>query len=88
MANVVPDECVQIFNLFKEKKFDEAVELQYRLTPLAKEVTTKYGIGGLKIAMDVAGYFGGDPRAPLKKPGLEVREELSCQLNRLKGIEG
>ncbi len=88
VANVVPNECVQIFNLFKEKKFDEAGELQYRLTPLAKDVTTKYGIGGLKIAMDVAGYFGGDPRPPLKKPGSEVREELTRQMNRLKGIEG
>lgn len=88
VANVVPNECVQIFNLFKEKKFDEAGELQYRLTPLSKEVTTKYGIGGLKITMDVAGYFGGDPRPPLKKPGSEVREELTRQMNRLKGIEG
>jgi len=36
----------------------------------------KYGIGGLKLAMDLANYFGGDPRLPLKKPGKDVEEEL------------
>ena len=55
---------------------DEAKALQNQLTPLAKAVTTRYGIGGLKIAMDLAGYFGGNPRSPLRKPGKEVEEEL------------
>jgi len=76
VANVVPQECVRIKNLFHEKKFDEARVLQNRLTPLAKAVTTKYGIGGLKMAMDLAGYFGGDPRPPLKRPDEKVEEEL------------
>jgi dihydrodipicolinate synthase/N-acetylneuraminate lyase len=47
-------------------------------------VTTKYGIGGLKIAMDLAGYSGGDPRPPLKRPGKEVEEELKQLLLQLK----
>ncbi|NWG03363.1 MAG: dihydrodipicolinate synthase family protein [Syntrophaceae bacterium] len=76
VANVVPQECVQIQNLFNEGKMNEARTLQAQLTPLAKAVTTKYGIGGLKMAMDLAGYFGGDPRPPLKKPEKEVDEEL------------
>jgi len=76
VANLLPQECVRIQNLFEEKKFDEARLSQGRLTPLANAVTTKHGIGGLKMAMDLAGYFGGDPRAPLKRPGPEVEEEL------------
>ena len=76
VANVVPQECVRIQNQFEEKKFDDARASQGRLTPLAKAVTTKHGIGGLKMAMDLAGYFGGNPRAPLKTPGPEVKEEL------------
>jgi 4-hydroxy-2-oxoglutarate aldolase len=63
---------------------NEARALQYQLTPLAKAVTTKYGIGGLKIAMDLTGYFGGNPRSPLKRPGKEVEEELRRSLLRLK----
>lgn len=76
VANVVPDLCVQIQNLFKKGKLEEVRSLQNRLTPLAKAVTVKYGIGGLKMAMNLAGYFGGEPRLPLRKPGAEVEEEL------------
>lgn len=86
VANVVPQECVLIQNLFNKEKMNEARLLQSRLTPLAKAVTTKYGIGGLKIAMDVAGYFGGNPRLPLKRPDKEVEEELKRLLLRLKKI--
>jgi len=84
VANVVPQECVQIQNLFDKGKMNEARLLQSRLTHLAKAVTTKYGIGGLKMAMDLAGYFGGNPRLPLKRPGKEVEEEVKRLLLRLK----
>ena len=86
VANVVPQECVQIQNLFNKGKMGEARALQSRLTPLAKAVTTKYGIGGLKMAMDLAGYSGGNPRFPLKRPGKEVEEELKRLLFRLKKV--
>ena len=86
VANVVPQECVQIQNIFNRGKMEKAKELQRRLTPLANAVTVKYGIGGLKIAMDLAGYFGGDPRLPLKRPGRDVEEELKQLLLRLKNI--
>ena len=83
-ANVIPQGWVQIQKLFNEGKLDKARDLQGQLTFLAKAVTTKYGIGGLKIAMDLAGYFGGNPRAPLQRPRKEVEEELSQLLLRLK----
>lgn len=83
VANASPNECVEIYDLFRSGKFDEARELQYRLTPFAKGVTTQYGIGGLKTGMDLAGYFGGDPRPPLKPHGPEVKEELKKLLLQL-----
>jgi dihydrodipicolinate synthase/N-acetylneuraminate lyase len=39
------------------------------------------------MAMDLAGYFGGNPRSPLKKPGKETEEELKRLLLRLKKSE-
>ena len=84
VAQVAPQVCVNILNLFRKGKMDEARALQSRLTPLAKAVTTKYGIGGLKMALDMVGYFGGDPRPPLKRPGKEVEEELKRMFLRLK----
>ena len=84
VANAVPQECVQIQNLFDKGKMKEARALQNRLTPLAKAVTTRYGIGGLKMAMDLTGYFGGNPRSPLKSPGKEVEKELKTLWLQLK----
>jgi 4-hydroxy-2-oxoglutarate aldolase len=86
VAQVAPQECIQIQNLFNKGEMNEARALQNRLTPLAKAVTTKYGIGGLKMAMDLTGYFGGDPRSPLKRPGKEVEEELKRMLLRFKKV--
>jgi 4-hydroxy-2-oxoglutarate aldolase len=83
VANATPDKCVEIQDLFARKKFDKAREKQNCLTPLASAVTTKHGIGGLKMAMDLAGYFGGDPRMPLKRPGKEVENELKELLDQL-----
>lgn len=83
VAQVAPQSCVQIQNLFNKGKMDEARALQSQLTPLAKAVTAIYGIGGLKMAMDLAGYFGGDPRPPLKRHGQEVEEELKRLLAQL-----
>jgi 4-hydroxy-2-oxoglutarate aldolase len=85
VANAVPQECVLIQSLFNKGKMSAARALQNRLTPLAKAVTTKYGIGGLKMAMDLAGYFGGNPRSPLKRPDHEVEEDLRRLFLRLKG---
>jgi hypothetical protein len=38
------------------------------------------------MAMDLVGYFGGNPRLPLKRPGEDVEEELKKLLLGLKKI--
>ena len=75
-TNIVPQGFCQIHSLYGAGKLDEARELQNLLTPLAKAVTVKYGIGGLKVAMDAVGYFGGHPRPPLKRPDQEAEKAL------------
>ena len=75
-TNIVPQAFCQIHSLYVAGKLDEARELQNLLTPLAKAVTVKYGIGGLKVAMDAVGYFGGHPRPPLKRPDQEAEKAL------------
>jgi 4-hydroxy-2-oxoglutarate aldolase len=44
---------------------DTARDWQARIAKAAQLVTTKYGIPGLKYAMDLNGYYGGPPRLPL-----------------------
>ena len=65
LANVAPRECVQIQTLLTEGNLDQARDLQLKMLPVNKAVTATFGIAGLKAAMDMLGYVGGAPRAPL-----------------------
>jgi 4-hydroxy-2-oxoglutarate aldolase len=78
---VVPEICVEIFDAFKRGDEARASSLQAKLTPLATAVTTKYGIGGLKAALDLAGYKGGAVRAPLRGADESAYDEIALLLN-------
>ncbi len=66
--NVIPDLLVELFHLFQEGKHREALNLQRRINPLANLVIKEYGVGGLKLAMDLMGFKGGGVRSPLTIP--------------------
>ncbi len=72
----VPELCLEILQAIAANEIDRAMDLQTRLTPLARAVTKTYGIGGLKTAMEMAGYVGGSVRAPLKQPNNEAVAEI------------
>jgi 4-hydroxy-2-oxoglutarate aldolase len=76
----VPEVCLEIFRAFKAGENDRAVALQSKLTPLAAAVTTRFGIGGLKAALEFKGFVGGAVRAPLRAPGEQAREEIRILL--------
>lgn len=65
LANIAPDECTGIMEFFNKNDNREALKLQAKMIPVNKAVTGKYGVAGLKAAMDLLGYFGGNPRIPL-----------------------
>jgi len=71
-----PEVCLEIYRAVLANNIDRAVALQEKLTPLARAVTKTYGIGGLKAAIDMAGYVGGSVRAPLRRPGPEAYLEI------------
>lgn len=73
---VAPDMCLEIFRAVTSGESERASSLQAKLTPLAQAVTTRFGIGGLKAALEMKGYVGGSVRAPLAEPSAEAREEI------------
>src|SRR5215212_4635254 len=83
---VVPEICVEIFRAFNSGEEERAASLQSKLTPLAAAVTTKFGIGGLKAALDLAGYHGGVVRAPLRTADESARTEIDALLKAAKEI--
>jgi len=76
LANVAPEACVKIFDLVKAGDLDAARELQLKMIPVNQAVTAIYGVPGLKAAMDMRGYFGGDPRLPLLPSSEQERSEI------------
>jgi 4-hydroxy-2-oxoglutarate aldolase len=68
-----------------EGKLDQARDLQLKMLPVNKAVTATFGIAGLKVAMDMLGYVGGTPRAPLL-PLDETAQEALKQILETAGL--
>jgi 4-hydroxy-2-oxoglutarate aldolase len=65
LANLTPENCVKIHELIQDGDYKTAQQIQLKMIPVNKAVTATYGIAGLKTALDLLGYFGGEPRPPL-----------------------
>ena len=81
VANVVPNYCVAIYDLCKNGSLEDAIKLQLGLLELNAAVTTRYGIGGMKAAMEMVGFHGGSPRLPILPAANEAKREISDIVN-------
>ncbi|MFN8595164.1 MAG: dihydrodipicolinate synthase family protein [Anaerolineae bacterium] len=80
VANIAPTECVAIYDAFKRGDLATAGDLHLRLLPVARAVTSQFGVPGLKAAMAMLGYRGGWPRMPLLPLGAPQRAEVEKML--------
>ena len=76
LANVAPRQTVALFQAARADRLNEARALNDRLVPLGNAVTRIYGIPGLKAALDLIGYAGGQPRPPLLPAAPDVVEDI------------
>jgi len=76
LANVTPETCVKIHGLVQEGDYKAAQQIQLKMIPVNKALTAIYGIAGLKTALDMLGYFGGEPRAPLLPSSDEAKTAI------------
>ena len=83
VANVVPDYCAEIQENFEKGDLEKARKMQLALLPLNAAVTSRFGIGGMKAAMDMVGFKGGLPRLPILPAGEETRKEIARILKEL-----
>jgi 4-hydroxy-2-oxoglutarate aldolase len=84
-ANAAPYSTVTIWEAHRARDTEAARDWQNRIARAAVLVTTKYGIPGLKHAMDLNGYYGGPTRLPLTPPTPEARREIEEAFRDLKG---
>ncbi|MDR1977496.1 MAG: dihydrodipicolinate synthase family protein [Synergistaceae bacterium] len=83
VANVAPDICAEIYALCLKKEYEKARKLQLDILQLNACVTSRYGIGGMKAAMDLAGFFGGLPRPPLQPATEAMVADIRTQIEKL-----
>jgi 4-hydroxy-2-oxoglutarate aldolase len=84
-ADVAPYATISIWEAYRTREIDAAQDWQKRITHAAGLATTKYGIPGLKHAMDLNGYYGGPPRLPLAAVTPAARQEIEQAFDGIKG---
>jgi len=84
-ANAAPYATIAIWEAYRMREEEAGRDWQNRIARAAVLVTTKYGIPGLKHAMDLNGYYGGPPRLPLSVPTPEAKREIEIAFQDLKG---
>ncbi len=84
-ANAAPYSVIAIWEAFRQREDAAGLDWQNRIGRASALVTSKYGVPGLKHAMDLNGYYGGPPRLPLCVPTPEAKREIEGAFENLKG---
>jgi len=76
LADVFPEPCCNLYELGVAGKLKEGRDLQLQILKLNQMVSGKFGVAGVKAAMDLVGFYGGPPRAPLLPLTTEEKKKL------------
>jgi len=88
VSSVAPGLCRTILSEATGGLLESALSRNSILAPLSDAVTRTYGVGGLKHALDLLGYYGGDPRPPLQPPSAAAREDIHRLMESLELLSG
>ncbi|HNZ09505.1 MAG TPA: 4-hydroxy-tetrahydrodipicolinate synthase [Bacillota bacterium] len=77
LANIAADELADIYDAFMANDMQKAKEAQLKVMDINAAVTSRWGVPGLKAAMDMMGYIGGRPRLPMLPLPEKERAELA-----------
>jgi 4-hydroxy-2-oxoglutarate aldolase len=81
LANIAPDLCIEIQRSVDAGDWMRAREIQVRLIEPNRAVTQRWGVAGLKAAMDLLGLCGGCVRRPLLDLTAPEVDELKAILS-------
>ncbi len=77
LANPFPEACCALYTLFEKGELSRARDLYRRLLSLNRSVSGTYAVAGVKAAMELNGFYGGEPRLPLLPMNIEQRRRLA-----------
>lgn len=76
LVNIAASDLAQIQTLFRDGQIGDARNLQQKLIETNSAVTSRFGVAGLKAALDLTGFYGGPVRSPLQPLMVNEIEEL------------
>jgi len=76
LAVIAAREFVDVHALARQGRWEEAREIAARMMLADRGVPGRYGIGGLKAALDLQGFYGGPCRAPLGTPDGDAIDDI------------
>jgi len=80
LAAIAAREFVEIYAQARQGHWAEAKEIAARMMRADRGVPGRYGIGGLKAALDLQGFYGGPCRAPLGTPDGDAIDDIKESL--------
>ena len=82
ITNYLPKQCCDLYQMYVTGKIAEAAKYEAYLRTLSSNAAGKSGVAGVKAAMDVLGYFGGDPRLPVPALNETQKADLKAVLQK------
>ncbi len=76
LANIAPLQSLSILEMFQEQRHRDAQQLQIKMVPVNSAITARWGVPGLKAALDFLGMVGGPVREPLVSLSGQTKQEL------------
>jgi 4-hydroxy-2-oxoglutarate aldolase len=85
LASAAPYAAIAIWEAFRTREEAAGLDWQGRILHPSFLVTDRYGVAGLKHAMDLNGYYGGPPRLPYVPVSAGARNEIEDAFRDLRG---
>jgi 4-hydroxy-2-oxoglutarate aldolase len=82
VAAVAPKTACDIVSLWHNDNRNQIISQQNLLRDLNETIVKRFGVSGVKAALDMIGMFGGKPRLPLTVLSSGEIDELSSILNK------
>jgi len=76
LCAVAYQEVIEVYNLSQERCFSQAREIHLQLQPVVHQILNKYGVPGIKAALNLMGFQGGEPRKPFLIPDRRSVNEI------------
>lgn len=82
-ANCAPYSLITIWEAFRQRDHEAAMDWQKRISRAVSTVLNKHGIPGIKYAAELNGYYGGPCRNPLAPLSEAAKQEIAGVMSEL-----